>query len=395
MALPKYRSFLGVAKEATRANGAVPIPVAATDFIPCKNITPFDNIKYLADEGWRGSMVSNYGEVQGPIYSEFEFGGDVFADTIGYPLAGVLGDYAITGASTPYTHTMAVKNSGTGQATSYTLTDYNAIDARQFSGVQFGSFGLKFSAENLLEYTAMGNGYQSAGSATITTATGAAGTVTYTAVNNFYVGQIVTITGNSLAALNLTAQTIVTASATQFTVSNAATGTGTGGTAAVVIPTTSYTAVPPSAVWYGTTTIASSLTAKLAEGDLNIKRTLTPIHTVDGSQTPYQIFQGPVEVDGTLKLIMEDNTDINRYLQNTQPSLVLNWTQGTGAALTQIQFTLSKCAFTVAKVDRSKDFVEVDINFIGVSNTNDIGASGGYSPVKVILQNAKSTAVYA
>jgi hypothetical protein len=321
MANPKYKSFLGIAKEATKGTS-----VAPTDFIPVKDITPFDNIKYLTDEGWRGSMVADYGEVQGVIYSEFEFGGDVFADTVGYALAGVLGDVATTGASAPYTHTMAVKNSTDGQAISYTLTDYNSYNARRFAGCQFGSFELKFSADGLLEYTAMAQGYASATAAT---------------------------------------------------------------------PTASFSAITPSPVWYGTTTIAGTLSTKLAEGSLSIKRDLTPIFTVDGTQAPYQVFQGALSVEGSMKLIMEDDTDLTRYLNNTQPSLVLNWTQGTGSALTQVQFTMTKCAFVVAKVDRSKDYVELDVNFKAVANTTDIGASGGYSPVKVVIQSAKASGVYA
>jgi hypothetical protein len=326
MALPKYKSFLGIAKEASRAAGVAPTPVAATDFIPVKDITPFDNIKYLTDEGWRSSMVVNYGEVQGVEYSEFEFGGDVFADTIGYAAAGVLGDYAISGASAPYTHTMAVKNSTNGQATSYTLTDFNAVNARQFAGAQFGSLEFKFSADGLLEYTAMAQGYISA---TATT------------------------------------------------------------------PTPSFSAIAPTPVWVGTTTIGGSLTAKLTEGSVNITRELTPIFSVSGSQNPYQIFQGPVEVEGSLKLIMEDDTDLDRYLNNTQPSLALDFSQGTGGSLTQLLLTMTKCAFVVAKVDRSNDYVELDVNFKAIANTTDVGASAGFSPIKITLKNAKSTTVYA
>jgi hypothetical protein len=326
MALPRYKSFLGIAKEATRSAGAAPTPVAATDFIPVKNITPFDNIKYLTDEGWRSSMVANFGEVQGPIYSEFEFGGDVFPDTIGYSIAGVLGDYAKTGASAPYTHTMSVLNSGNGQATSYTLTDFNSYNAREFAGAQFGSLEFKFSADGLLEYTAMAQGY---GSVTDTT------------------------------------------------------------------PTASFSTLAPTPVWVGTTTIGGTLSTKLTEGSVSIKRPLTPIFTVDGSQNPYQIFQGAVEVEGNLKLIMEDDTDLTRYLSNTQPSLALDFSQGTGGSLTQLLLTMTKAAFVVAKVDRSKDFVELDVNFKAVANTTDVGASAGYSPIKVTLKNAKSTALYA
>lgn len=395
MALPRYRSFLGIAKEATRTAGVNPTAVTATDYIPVLDLKPFDNIKYLDDKNWRGSMVDTYGTVQGPIFSEFEFNGDVFPDTFGYPLAGLLGDYAITGASAPYTHTISVKNSGNGQATSYSLTDFNGNDVRQYTGVQFGSVDVKFSAEGLLEYTAMGNGYQAGANATITTATGSAGTVTYTAANNFYVGQVVTITGNTTPALNLSSQTIVTASATQFTVSNVATGTGTGGTATVVTPTASYSTVTNVPVWTGTTTLAGSVTTRLAEGNISIKRALTPIFTVDASQAPYQIFQGAVEVEGSLKLIFEGNTELNYFLNNTQPSLDIAFNQGSGGTATKVQFTMTKCAFQVAKIDRSKDYVELDVNYKAIANTTDVGASSGYSPIKVVLQNAKSTAVYA
>ena len=395
MALPRYRSFLGIAKESTRNPGVNPTAVTATDYIPVLDLKPFDNIKYLDDKNWRGSMVDTYGTVQGPIFSEFEFNGDVFPDTFGYPIAGLLGDYVKTGGSAPYTHTIAVKNSGNGQATSYSLTDYNGNDVRQYTGVQFGSVDVKFSAEGLLEYTAMANGFQAGANATITTATGASGTVTYTAPNSFYAGQVVTITGNSTSALNLSSQTIVTATATQFTVSNAATGTGTGGVATVVTPTASYSTVTNVPVWTGVTTIAGSVSTRLAEGNISIKRALSPIFTVDNSQSPYQIFQGAVEVDGSLKLIFEDNTELNYFINNTQPSLDISFSQGSGGTATKVQFTMTKCAFQVAKIDRSKDYVELDVTYKAIANTTDVGASSGYSPIKVTLQNAKSTAVYA
>lgn len=70
--------------------------------------------------------------------------------------------------------------------------------------------------------------------ATITNAVGSGTTVTYTAANTFTAGQKVTITGIDPVAYNLTSVTIATASATDFTVTNAATGTYvSGGTATV------------------------------------------------------------------------------------------------------------------------------------------------------------------
>jgi len=66
---------------------------------------------------------------------------------------------------------------------------------------------------------------------TVTAATGASGVVTYTSTNTLAVGDVVTIVGLSVSALNLKLQTVTSVSGTQFTVSNAATGTCSGQTA--------------------------------------------------------------------------------------------------------------------------------------------------------------------
>jgi hypothetical protein len=306
MAQPRYKSFLGIAKEVSHAAGVAPTPATAVDFIPVSSLAPFDNVKYLDDENWRGSMVQTYGTVQGPIHAEFEFGGTVFPDTIGYPLAGVLGDVVKSGAG-PYTYAMSVLNSGNGQATSYTLTDYNSINARQFAGCQFGDASFKFNADGLLEYTAMAQGFKSA-----TTST----------------------------------------------------------------PTPSFSTVTQVPVWTGATTIAGSASANLAEGTIDIKRPLTPIFTVNNTQSPYQIFQGAVSVEGTLLLVMEDDTQLSYYLNNTQPSLDINFTQGTGATATQVKFHMTNCAFEVAKVERSKDFVELSVSYKAIANTTESGRIG-------------------
>lgn len=59
----------------------------------------------------------------------------------------------------------------------------------------------------------------------VTAASANGTTVTYTGANRFSAGQIVTITGLSTNAFNLSNKTIATATTTQFTITNAATGT--------------------------------------------------------------------------------------------------------------------------------------------------------------------------
>ena len=330
MALPRSRSYLGIAKETRPAPGAAPTAVAATDFIPYTSITPADNIQYLDDKGMRGSMVDLYGIVQGGIYSEFEFGGDVFADTIGYPLAGVLGDVTFT-AGTPNTHAISTLNSQTtnGQPTTYTLSDYYGLGAattRQFAGVQFQSVDLKFTADALLTYSAKALGYASA-----------------TAAN----------------------------------------------------PTPTFSTLTPVPSWVGAVTLNAASSILVAEGNCTIERPVTPIWTVDNNQRPYQLFAGAVTAGGSLNLVFETDAQLLLFLNNTQPNLVVDFSQGAGATLTQVKLNMTKAAITVGAIKRDKDYVELSLTYKAIANTTDGGTSLGYSPIKVTLQNTKATGTYA
>jgi len=105
-------------------------------------------------------------------------------------------------------------------------------------------------------------------SATVTAASASGGTVTYTANNEFVAGQIVTITGLSTSAFNLSSVVIASASSTQFTVTNAATGTAvTGASATAVVPASIIPGIGADTNWSTTTDIAS---AKLSDNNYTI-----------------------------------------------------------------------------------------------------------------------------
>lgn len=148
VALPTYKTQLLVAKET-----AYGTPAAGTAMIPVTSLTPSDKLTMLKDAGWRGSPVASYGQVPGPLFAEIDFGGDVFADTIGYPLVGVLGDLATTGASAPFTHNIALLTSGSTQPQSFTFTVEDAVNALQFPGAMMSELDFKFDGTGKLEYT--------------------------------------------------------------------------------------------------------------------------------------------------------------------------------------------------------------------------------------------------
>ena len=321
------RSYLGIAKETTKGTA-----VAPTDFIPVMvdSLKPVDIIDPLYDTGLRGSMVTNYNYIPGRTRSTFDFGGHVFADTIGYPIAGIMGSVATVGASAPYTHTVSLLNaSATGadsQPISYTLTDFYAADVREYAGIQIHDFSLKFNADGMLEYDAKGTGWASAAAST---------------------------------------------------------------------PTPSFSTVLPTPVWRGTVSIGGSAVSYTIEGNIDLKRSITPIYGISSTQNPYQIFLGALEVTGKLNFVMENDTELTRFLTNTQPALVLNWNYGSGATELQLQATITKSAYVAAAIERGQDFVTVSVDINGQANTTDAGSSGGFAPIKWVLKNAKASGTYA
>jgi hypothetical protein len=321
------RSYLGIAKEATKGT-----PVAPTDFLPvmASSLKPVDVIDPLYDEGLRGSLVKNYNYIPGRTHSTYDFGGSVFADTVGYAIAGLLGDVATTGASAPYTHTISLKNSAVAaadaQPISYTLTDFYAAAVRAYPGCQFSDFTLKFNADGMLEFDTKTTGWASATAST---------------------------------------------------------------------PTPSFSTVLPTPVWQGTVTIGGSSISNSVSGEISMKRPVTPIYGISQTQNPYQVFLGALEVTGKITFVMEADTELTRFLTNTQPAIVLNWAYGAGATAVQIQATLTKGAYVAAAIERGSDFVEISVDINGQGNTTDAGASAGYSPIKWVLKNAKASGTYA
>jgi hypothetical protein len=321
------RSYLGIAKEVTK--GTV---VAPTDFIPVAkdSLKPQDIVDPLYDTGLRGSNVLNYAYIQGRTRSTVDFGGAVFADTVGYGIAGLLGSVATTGASAPYTHTISLLNSLTSgadaQPISYTLTDFYAVDVRSYPGCQFSDFSLKFNADGMLEYDTKTTGWASS------------------------------------------------------TVSD---------------PTPTFSTVLPTPVWRGTVSIGGTQVSTAMSGNIDMSRPVTPVYGISNTQNPYQVFLGPLEVTGKITFLMETDAELTRFLNNTQPAIVLNWSYGTGSTLVQIQATISKGAYTAAMIERGEDFVQVSIDLNGQSTTTDAGSTGGYAPIKWVLQNAKASGTYA
>jgi hypothetical protein len=163
----------------------------------------------------------------------------------------------------------------------------------------------------------------------------------------------------------------------------------------VATPTTSYSALSPVAVWTGLVTIGGTAVQTLLNGDMTIQRPVNALQTLDTTQHPYRIFAGQVGVDGKLTFIMEDDTQLANMINNSQPSLDVLFSTGSGAGLQQVQLHCTKAAYMSAKPARGQDYVQVDVTYKGIANTTDATTAGtGFSPVKVTLKNTKATGTY-
>ena len=160
-------------------------------------------------------------------------------------------------------------------------------------------------------------------------------------------------------------------------------------------PTPTFSTILPTPVWRGTVSIGGSTVATAMTGNIDMKRPATPIYGISNTQDPYQVFLGPLETTGKITFVMEDDSQLLNFLNNSQPALVFNWAYGTGAAEVQIQATLTKGAYTTGVIERGEDFVQVSVDFNAQANTTDDGASGGFSPIKWVLKNAKPSGTYA
>jgi hypothetical protein len=102
--------------------------------------------------------------------------------------------------------------------------------------------------------------------ATVTAASASAGVITYTAVNTFSAGQVVTISGLSTSAFNISGATITLATPTSFKISNNATGAAvTGASGSALVPSV-------------TTDISSAVVIEEGVGVITISNSAVPVN---------------------------------------------------------------------------------------------------------------------
>jgi hypothetical protein len=395
---PTHRSVLGVAREPTKGTSNNTPAL----YIPVKTFTPFDHLHLLPDEGIRGSAVMRYDQIAGPIWSEYDFGGDVYCDAIGVPLGGIFGENNALG--TGGTSSTLAASSAIGATTvSSTITattnqliqiDVGSLaEVRKITGVS-GSGPYSLTLDNALAFAhANGAATKVNTLAPFTYAfnlrnTGDLQPASFTIADR-YLGLVANNTRFfsgmqfSEVAFKFNGDSLLeyTTKAMGF-----ASAIGTD-------PVPSYTTVVPEAAWTGVTTIAGSGVLYMESGEITLKRKVEPVHTVDGTQAPYRIWVGPIEATGKLTFVMEDDTQLTNYLTDTTVTVDVNFSQSTPAQ-EQVKFHSTKAKFTTGKVVRGKDYVQIEAEVDFLGNSTDVGQSGGFGPMIVTTQNALGSILY-
>ena len=175
----------------------------------------------------------------------------------------------------------------------------------------------------------------------------------------------------------------VTASATTF------------GSTQIAPVTPSVTTATPVPSWVGTLTLGGAANYQLFDGNVQIKRTVTPIEVLNGTQIPGSIFGGTVTVSGKISVVADAADTLQvQYLNDTQQAMLLTFSQGTGATEESLSLQMTQVDWKMYQLGVEKDYMKGDIDFVAIANTTDAGASGGESPIKVTLLNAIPAGVY-
>ncbi|MFE5369252.1 phage tail tube protein [Streptomyces mirabilis] len=413
-------TFAGLASEQSQGTALAPTSTILLNKDPGTK----DNQVYLEDMALRNAMAEVYGAVQGPLSADWQLDGDVRSDTQGYLLGNILGDWTQTQpVTTPSTTTSGTNNAGATQISTTLGTGFTTGMTVQV--------GTGLTAEIVTIGTPSGNNLpivktaRQASAGTLAFTHAAAQTVAQVdpaqlSTYAFALQNAGATNSQALVAqarsLTLTDWSGVTAStgARQFPGSMlselsysfdatklltfAAKASSWGSAAAGVTPTPSISSLVAIAGWncavgIGGPASGGTLVPSVTSMDITLTRALK-VYPALGAKQPYIIRQGKFGVSGRFTIVAADETHILNYLNNVQPQLQIVYSTGSGLTAQTIQFDLAQVYYKAAALERGQEEVDVLVEFTGVANTTNVGASGGFSPLMVTIKNTVAVGTF-
>jgi hypothetical protein len=147
-AYPTRLAQVGLVKESSYGAGGTPAML-----LPVTQLQPADVVGRVDDDSWRSAPAVVFGHQVTTLESTVKLGGIVMPDSVGFLLAGILGDVAFA-AGSPNTWTMALLNSGAQQPASYAVTVADPIGQLAYAGCKVSELTLAFDPDQLLAWSA-------------------------------------------------------------------------------------------------------------------------------------------------------------------------------------------------------------------------------------------------
>lgn len=358
------KEFLGVAPETTAGTA---VPMTAT--IPFTKVDFEDQIKWLDDPSLRGSMAGLYGRYPGVREVDFSIEGPAYVDTFPHLLQSMLGDRTTTGAADPYVHAFALNNSFSGQPITHTLTWFTGITAsvgaRIYPGACLSELSIEFDIEG-------GGGGKGGGGGGGKGGGGGGG------------GKGGGKGGGGGKGL----------------VQYKSKGQAWGSSVAAATPVAAPSSVPPFAAWrallgIGGPASGGTLVANVSTASFVLKRKLDVIYTFSNQQQPYVIQRGALTFEGKCTFIAVDESPLLTMLAGTVQPLQLVLDNGVvGAGKRAIQVDMQQCIYEKVKTEDGKEATMFMVDFDGIANSTNAGATGGLSPGKITVTNGTAGTVY-
>jgi hypothetical protein len=405
---PVTRRFIGVGAELNPGT-----PVVPTFTLPLTAFTPVDKITYLQDKAWRNAMAGLYNMIPGPIIGDLSLAGPFFADSFGYLLNNIMGDYYVSGMTNPGSSQTSVAAYPAG-TTSITLTTGTLTLNIPYLFYMNGSSG---PAEVIVALSGTGAGpyvlsrplyYPHVITSTLTASTvnslythnfsllnsgtGAGGAMNAQPVTHTFTDYtgITAVSGARQYAFTCLSDVTLMGTSTALITFDAK-AQGLASQIAAQAPTSAVSAAIPQAAWTTSVQFAGAQVFNISEWKLTITRKLEPIWTDQGQQSPYAIPRG--ELTAACMFMFDpalDESQFLYYLNNTQPTMQISTANGLpGTKFAALTINAQLTAFDSAALDDKKSVFGYNQNALLVANTTNAGFSGGYSPLSLTIQNSQ------
>lgn len=283
---------------------------------------------------------------------------------------GLLIDDAMYGSMTSENGAVAGKRQATGDIEAYFLPDY--IGDLLYNILGGYAVGAPVSSVYPHTFTLLNSGDAQPPAHTFTDRQGVTATVGARAYPYGCLSEL-TVSGNATGLVTVSAKV-----------------TSYGSAPAGSAPTNTVTTEVVIPAWRSTVTVAGS-PIKPREWSFTITRALTPDPLADGTQNPNSIARGNLTVAGKLTVPAQSEQPLIDMLAATQQATVITVDNGgTLTAVRKLTTTMTKAVYASAPMVRETP-IGYEIDFKAISNTTDIGASGGKAPISCLLNNAVTT----